>query len=119
MKDGLRYRGNGCIIAAIESGLQAPGGNGLICDKIVTGKPNKAIVDLIRGQHGIPESTLSRMIMIGDRCDTDVALGNNAGIASCLVLTGVVTSEEQVHMYVEQKDIHRPTYVLKSFGEDI
>jgi len=34
--------------------------------------------------------------MIGDRPDTDIALGHNAGIASCLVLTGVVTNEEQI-----------------------
>lgn len=33
------------------------------------------------------------MIVIGDRPDTDILMGNNAGIASCLVFTGVVTSE--------------------------
>ena len=49
IQHGLRAPGNGMIIAAIESGLKGPGGHGLICDKIVTGKPNPAIFDLIRG----------------------------------------------------------------------
>jgi len=33
------------------------------------------------------------MIMIGDRPDTDILLGNNAGIDTCIVLTGVVRTE--------------------------
>jgi ribonucleotide monophosphatase NagD (HAD superfamily) len=31
--------------------------------------------------------------MIGDRPNTDIALANNAGIASCLVMTGIVKNE--------------------------
>ena len=119
MTKGYRYPGNGSIIAAIESGLKAPGGKGLICEKIVTGKPNKAIVDLIRAQNQIPDDALSRMIMIGDRPDTDIGLAHNSGIASCLVLTGVVTSEEQVQQYAAQDAKQRPTYVIRSIGEDI
>ena len=59
------------------------------------------------------------MVMIGDRPDTDIALGNNAGIASCLVLTGVVTCEEEVFLYAQQAKAQEPTYVLNSFGEEI
>lgn len=119
MQSGYRAPGNGVCIAAIEKSLVGPGGKGLICDKIVTGKPNPEIIDLIRGQHGIPESDLSKMLMIGDRADTDIALGNNAGIDSCLVLSGVVQSEEEAKSWGERDELYRPTYVLGSFGEDI
>ena len=119
MQHGLRAPGNGMIIASIESGLKKPGSDELICDKINTGKPNKVAVDLIRGQHNIPESELPRMIMFGDRANTDVAMGNNAGIDSCLVLTGVVKSEDEASQWVAQNEIYRPTYLMQSFGEDI
>jgi len=36
------------------------------------------------------------MIIVGDRCDTDIKFGSNAGIDSCAVLTGVLSSVEEV-----------------------
>lgn len=42
-----RLPGNGHIIAALENGLKKSDGDGLICEKIVTGKPNRAVVDII------------------------------------------------------------------------
>ena len=119
MQHGFRAPGNGVIIAAIEKSLTAPGGKGLICEKIVTGKPNPDIIDLIRGQHGIDELEKSRMLMIGDRPDTDIMLGNNAGIDSCLVLSGVVTSQEEAEEWANMGEKYQPTYILGSFGEDI
>jgi len=35
------------LVAAIESGLKSTDGKGLICDKIVTGKPNAEVISLI------------------------------------------------------------------------
>ena len=116
MQHGYRAPGNGCIIAALEYSLRKPGSQELICDKVVTGKPNPAIIDLIRGQHNIPDSDLCKMIMIGDRPDTDIALGNNSGIASCLVLSGVCKNEEEVYQYAKQASNMEPTYVIDSFG---
>ena len=81
-------------MAQIEVGLQDASGN-LICEKVCTGKPNPGIVDIIRKHHDIPVEDLRKMVMIGDNCQTDIALGNNAGISSCLVMTGVVKDEEQ------------------------
>ena len=102
MQHGMRAPGNGCIIAALENGLKQPGSNKLICEKITTGMPNPKIIDLICQQHGIPLTEKDKMVMIGDRPDTDIALGNNAGIASCLVLSGVVTCEDEVYLYAQQ-----------------
>lgn len=120
MQSGYRSPGNGMTVAAIESSLKVPGKpNELICDKINAGKPNPEIINLIRGQHNIPDSDLSKMIMIGDRCDTDVALGNNAGIASCLVFSGVVRNEEELTAYAKQSEKHWPTFVVNSFGNDL
>jgi len=119
MQSGYRAPGNGALISSLENGLKKPGSNELICDKVVVGKPNPGIIDLIRGQHNIPEEHLSKMVIIGDRPDTDIALGNNAGIASCLVLSGVVQNEEQVGLYAKQSEKHIPTHVVHSFGQDI
>lgn len=49
MHDGYRMPGNGAIVAAVCNGLTKPDGMGLICEKILTGKPNKQVIDLIRG----------------------------------------------------------------------
>ena len=38
---------NGHIIAAIENGLKKTDGDGLICEKIITGKPNKTVIEII------------------------------------------------------------------------
>lgn len=40
------------------------------------------------------------MIVIGDRPDTDLLLGYNAGIKKCLTLTGVITSEEEIQDWI-------------------
>ena len=59
------------------------------------------------------------MLMIGDRPDTDIALGNNAGIDTCLVLSGVTRNDEDALNWGAQSEKFQATYVLESFGEDI
>jgi ribonucleotide monophosphatase NagD (HAD superfamily) len=54
--------------------------------------------------------------MIGDRPDTDILLGTNAGIDKCLVLTGVVESEDQIQSWTERDERFTPTYVMRSTG---
>ena len=77
-----------------------------------TGKPNPGIVDIIRKHHDSPVEDLRKMVMIGDNCQTDIALGNNAGISSCLVMTGVVKDEEQAVQMAEQNEDFKPDYIL-------
>jgi len=36
------------------------------------------------------------MIMIGDRPDTDILMGFNAGIDTCLTMTGVVQNTDEM-----------------------
>lgn len=88
------------MVAFLEAFLKKSDGTGLICDKIMVGKPNPGIVDIIREEHKIPESELPKFLMIGDNPGTDIALGNNAGIDTCLVLTGVVENENDLQNYV-------------------
>ena len=52
------------------------------------GKPSKDLAQLVVRTHGlVPRRTL----MVGDRCNTDVAFGNSVGMRTCLVLSGCHT----------------------------
>ena len=82
----------GALIAALES----------VSGKVATicGKPSdiivKHVLDLLKCDP-------SRVMMVGDRLDTDIAFANKAGVSSCLVLSGC-TSEEEV-----KEQIKNPT----------
>ncbi|HEU5101237.1 MAG TPA: HAD-IIA family hydrolase [Roseiflexaceae bacterium] len=69
------------IIAAIEACT------GARCDPIV-GKPSPIMVATITNMLRLPPG---RCIMVGDRLETDIQMGIDAGMATCLVLTGDAT----------------------------
>lgn len=69
------------IIAAIEACT------GVICDPIV-GKPSPIMVATVLDRLNLPPE---QCIMVGDRLETDIQMGINAGMATCLVLTGDAT----------------------------
>ena len=54
--------------------------------------------------------------MIGDNPSTDIALANNCGIDSCLVLTGIVKNIEEMEEWRKKDKANESTYLLKSFG---
>jgi 4-nitrophenyl phosphatase len=58
---------------------------------LVVGKPNRMIVDAAAHKLGLPVDALG---MIGDRLYTDIALGQTAGIATILVLSGETRRED-------------------------
>ena len=61
----------------------------------------------------------SKAIMIGDRPDTDILFGKNAGIDTCLVMTGVTEGEEDFKknwVYAVESSAYIPTHFLESFG---
>lgn len=57
-------------------------------EPVVIGKPNPAIVDGILRRHGLSPA---EAMVVGDRLDTDIAVGQNAGCATALVLTGATS----------------------------
>ncbi|CAM9409248.1 unnamed protein product [Chrysoparadoxa australica] len=79
-------------------------------EPVVIGKPNPLLIKQILEVNGFEAS---RTCMIGDRLDTDIAFGNNGGITSALVMTGV-TSEEKLHGTTDTNMI--PTVVLDCLG---
>jgi ribonucleotide monophosphatase NagD (HAD superfamily) len=50
-------------------------------------------------------------LMVGDRMETDILMGQQAGMATVLVLTGVTQREDLDHAPVQ------PDYVLESIAE--
>jgi NagD protein len=69
------------MIAAIEACT------GARCDPIV-GKPSPIMVATIMDMLQLPPA---QCIMVGDRLETDIRMGIDAGMATCLVLTGDAT----------------------------
>jgi len=61
-------------------------------DPICTGKPAGTMLDCVKAKvHFDPERT----IMVGDRLNTDILFGQNGGIKTLLVFTGI-TSEDEI-----------------------
>ncbi len=74
----------------------------------VVGKPSRYMSDAILNLLQIPAA---QCIIVGDRLETDVLFGVNAGTASALTLTGATTRE-----MLEESEI-QPMYVVESLGE--
>ncbi len=77
---------------------------------IVAGKPKPYLFQLAMRRMGVaPEETL----MVGDRLETDVLGGQNAGCKTALVLSGVTTRE------AGEAWEPRPDIIAENFGEFI
>ena len=93
--------GSGAVLAAMEAVA------GRKPDAIL-GKPSPVAADAARARLEVePADT----IVVGDRLDTDVALGQRAGMTTAIVLTGVTTRADLERSPIE------PDYVLDSLGE--
>jgi HAD superfamily hydrolase (TIGR01450 family) len=68
------------------------------------GKPSKFMFEEIKKRIKVD---LKKVLLIGDRLETDIALGNNFGIDSALVSTGI-------KYYSNGTDHIKPTYYLNS-----
>jgi len=75
---------------------------------IVLGKPSKPARRMIRDRLDLPPRDC---LVVGDRLDTDIALGERAGMTTALVRTGVTDDRD-----LERSDV-RPDHVLDSLAD--
>ena len=90
----------GCILASIE---MATGKK-----PYIVGKPNSLMMTIATRKLGVHASDA---VMIGDRMDTDIVGGLEAGMKTCLVLSGV-TDESMISRFP-----YKPDYVFNNVGE--
>ena len=72
------------------------------------GKPNRNMIDVVSHMTGIPNE---RICAVGDRLYTDIAVAQNAGAVSVLVLSGETTAE------MAAATDRKPDYVLADVAE--
>jgi ribonucleotide monophosphatase NagD (HAD superfamily) len=75
---------------------------------VAIGKPNLRLADALASSSGVPAG---RTLFVGDRLDTDITFGVQAGMRTALVLTGVSHREDLVGSDVQ------PEYVLETLRE--
>ena len=98
---GSEWLDAGAFIALFEAAI------GRKVDAIA-GKPSPLMLEVILHQWGLPPS---ECLLVGDRLETDIALGRRAGVATALVLTGV-TSPDQATAHPRQ-----PDFILESIAD--
>ncbi|MFN8473124.1 MAG: HAD-IIA family hydrolase [Anaerolineae bacterium] len=89
------------IIAAIEACTNTK-------VEAIVGKPSRHMAEAILGRLKMPPD---RCIMTGDRLETDVLMGLDAGMAAALTLTGATPASALATSSV------RPTYVVRNLGD--
>ncbi len=74
------------------------------------GKPYRETIEMVKQKKQVREEEI---VFVGDRLQTDIAIGANHGVASILVLTGVTTREME-----RQGTIH-PTWIFDRLSDII
>lgn len=93
--------GSGAIVGALARTV------GREPDRIL-GKPSETALDLALERVGAPAA---ECLVVGDRLDTDLAMGDRAGMTTVLVLSGVATRDD-----LETANVN-PDYVIEALGE--
>lgn len=60
-------------------------------EAFIVGKPNRFMFDCVASEFDVDPK---RTIMVGDRLDTDILMGNDCHLTTLLTLTGVTTLDE-------------------------
>lgn len=99
VEDGLEPAA-GAILAALEAATgKTP---------FIVGKPNALMMLIARQQLGVSSS---HTVMVGDRMDTDIVAGLEAGMTTCLMLSGV-TRREDLDAFA-----YRPDHIYEHAGQ--
>jgi HAD superfamily hydrolase (TIGR01457 family) len=77
---------------------------------LVIGKPHTYMLEMVLRASG---SNKSEMLIVGDRIETDIAMGKKFGVKTALVLSGVTKKEELKN--VKKKDL--PDYTINSIAD--
>ena len=76
--------------------------------ELVAGKPSVMIVNMVLERLSLGASDC---LMVGDRLETDILMGKQAGMSTALVLTGVTKQDALTHSSL------LPDFVLNSIAE--
>ncbi len=76
--------------------------------ELVAGKPSQLIIDVALRKLDLPPE---RCLMVGDRLETDIHMGQQAGMVTAVVLTGASTAA-QAHSHKPP-----PSYVLNTIAD--
>lgn len=93
------WPGAGTMVAAVSTG------SGI--EPFIAGKPNRLIVELALERLDVDRK---EALLVGDRLESDILAGRNAGVDTLLVLTGVSKREEIKTSGME------PTYVRNNLA---
>lgn len=89
---------------------------------IIAGKPDPMLLQIVMETHHLASSQLA---MVGDRLETDVAMGRRAAVTSVLVLTGEFgrsAQRERGESMPAVGSLHRPDFIfpnLEAFGREL
>jgi phosphoglycolate/pyridoxal phosphate phosphatase family enzyme len=100
--EGNVIPGGGSVVAAVAVAAER--------EPILIGKPSAQAGELITRHAGVRPA---EALMVGDRLETDIAMGRRAGLWTCLVLSGISTAEEAAALPPED----RPHWVIAGVGE--
>ncbi|MUN29274.1 HAD-IIA family hydrolase [Sulfuracidifex metallicus] len=97
-KEGLKL-GAGALVKAISFALNRE-------PDFVAGKPNPWMLKVVMERSGVTDK--DRIVVIGDQLETDVKMGNDEGIDTILVQTGISKEEDIDRVMI------KPTYIVNN-----
>lgn len=92
--------GNGSLVAVVRAAVDH--------DPLVAGKPEAPLFHTAANRLGATSP-----LVVGDRLDTDILGGNNAGMTTALVLTGVDSGETALRACTAQ----RPGFIIPTLAD--